>query len=235
MKATRWAAALTAALLASALVFPPAGAFTTAYGEDDGSQAAAVYARAAVREAYFCTSAEPSSAIFAVPYTYCVEIIYEEGEWYRARYAEDAGIYRAVYGYVRKEDFTLLNEAPDTVYLYKSVSVTFSQSSPGGLPAVDDITVTAAFYGSYYSGATGYSYVLCNGSFGYIAGANEDYPVIEPEEPEPPEREEPQKQSGANGIVAAVVIAAVAATAVALVALSAKKPKPRGRDDGAER
>lgn len=226
MKVLKPAAALFAAVMLAFAQFAAEDAKDiSASAAETG---ATTYARASSREAYFCTAADLSTAIFAVPYTYCVEVIYEEGEWYRAKYAEDSGIYRAVYGYVQKSGFELLSESPQVTYLYKSVSVTFSQDSAGNLPAIDDITVTAAFYGSYYSGASGYSYVLCNGSFGYIAGANEDYPLIatDEEEPPPPGQDVEEEQTGSGGtIVAVVVIAIIAVLAVGLVIASSRKPK----------
>lgn len=231
MKVLKWAAALIAAvMLAFTQIYAPLSAYAAQSGSD--AESGVLYARASSREAYFCTSADLSAAIFAVPYTYCVEIIYEEGEWYRAKYAEDSGIYRAVYGYVLKSDFEVLDETPPALYLYKSVSVTFSQDSGGNLPAIDDITVTAAFYGPYYSGATGYSYVLCNGSFGYIMGANEDYPLIVTDDDDPPpEEQEEDEPSGSGAIVAAVVIGVIAVLAVGLVAASSRKPHRKRPED----
>lgn len=193
--------------------------------EDSDASEGTLYARAGSREAYFCTSDDLSTSIFAVPYTYCVEVLSEEGEWYRAKYAEDYGIYRAVYGYVLKSDFELLTEAPQTVYLYESVTVTFSQPPAGGLPAIDDITVQAAFYGSYYSGAAGYSYVLCQGSFGYISGANDDYPLIETTPL--PDEEVPDTSGGSGTIIAAVVIGLLVVAALALALLSGRKTRKR--------
>ena len=163
------AAFIAAAVIALAPVTIAAGAETTEYDGTDGgeTQTLSSYARATSREAYFCTSADLATGIFAVPYTYCVEILSEEGDWYRVKYAEDYGIYRAVYGYVQKSDFEVLSEAPQTVYLYKSVSVTFSQDAPAGnLPVIDAITVTAAFYASFYSGAAGNLDVPCAGCVG---------------------------------------------------------------------
>ena len=142
-------AAVAALLCAAAILFAPFAARTTEYAAAQQGNAVqdvmnAAYARANSRTAYFCTDADLSTGIFAVPYTYCVEILGEEGEWYRVKYAEDYGIYRALYGYVLKSDFTPLEQAPQTVYLYKSVSVTFSQDQPSGnLPVIDDITVIA--------------------------------------------------------------------------------------------
>ena len=230
------AAFIAAAVIALAPVTIAAGAETTEYDGTDGgeTQTLSSYARATSREAYFCTSADVATGIFAVPYTYCVEVLYEEGDWYRVKYAEDYGIYRAVYGYVLKSQFELLSERPSTVYLYRSVSVNFSQDDPtGGLPEIDDITVTAAFYGSYYSGAAGYSYVLCNGSFGYISGANEDYPLIVPEGGDTPAADEhpADENSGDGTIVAVVIISVVIALAVGLVILSGRKSKRRKPED----
>lgn len=225
-------AAVAAAIAALTLFCAPYAARTTEYAAAEStisppqSSVNATYARSDSRTAYFCTSADAATGIFAVPYTYCVEVLGEEGDWYRVKYADDFGIYRALYGYVRKSEFTLLTEPPETVFLYKSVSVTFSQDSPSGnLPVIEDITVTAAFYGSYYSGAAGYSYVLYNDSFGYIAGANEDYPLILPEKNE--EEETPGKSPAAGTVVAFCAIGALAVLAAALVLLSGKKSKNR--------
>lgn len=227
------AAFIAAAVIALAPVTIAAGAETTEYDGTDGgeTQTLSSYARATSREAYFCTSADLATGIFAVPYTYCVEILSEEGDWYRVKYAEDYGIYRAVYGYVQKSDFEVLSEAPKTVYLYKSVSVTFSQDAPAGnLPVIDDITVNAAFYGSYYSGAAGYSYVLCDDSFGYIVGANEDYPLILPED-DAADTEDDAQPNNSVTVVAAVVIGALALLALALLVLSGKKRPKHTHED----
>ena len=83
----------------------------------------------------------------------------------------------------------------------------------------------AAFYGSYYSGAAGYSYVLCQGSFGYIAGANDDYPLIETTPL--PDEEIPDTSGGSGTIIAAVVIGILVAAALALALLSGRKTRKR--------
>lgn len=189
---------------------------TTEY--DEGQT---VYARAANYEAYLCSEKNEESGLFAVPYTYCVQILASEGEWYRVQYAEDAGIYRAVYGYVRAEDFELLEEPPETAYLYMPVNVTYSQPPAGGLPAIDDITVTAAFYGNFYSGGAGYSYVLYGDSFGYIGGSTENYPLLEI--PHANIQEQPPASNTAVAIF--VVLGVLAAVAIGLFALFGRKKK----------
>ena len=47
------------------------------------------------------------------------------------------------------------------------VTVTFKTDAPtGSLPVLNELNVTAAFYGTYYSGAAAYSYVLYDRKFG---------------------------------------------------------------------
>jgi hypothetical protein len=134
------------------------------------------YAMANSRASYFFTGRDLSSSLFCVPYTYCVQLLRDDGEWYYVKYAEDNGVYRALYGYCRSSDFTLLNTKPETTFLNKTIVVTYKADDTSlNLPVLNELSVEAAFYGTYYSGATAYSYVLCEGSFGYITGANDDY------------------------------------------------------------
>lgn len=185
------------------------------------------YARANSRTAYFFTERDISTSLFAVPYTYCIEIIRDEGEWYYAKYAEDSGAYRAIYGYCRKSDFDVVEGTPQVTYLYKTVTVTYSTNVGGGsLPVLDEINVEAAFYGTYYSGATAYSYVWCQGSFGYIEGANDDYPLNEPPEEQPEQPPEEGEKMGA-GTVSAIVICALAAAALIMLYFTTRK-HPQG-------
>ncbi len=223
MKRLKAAAAFAAAFIAFAAAVAPIAALA----EDS----AATYARANSREAYFYTDMDVSSAIFAVPYTYCVEVLEEYGGWYYVKYAEDYGLYRALYGYVKADDFSALSQAPETAYLYQTISVTFSQEAPAnGLPALGDITVTAAFYGNYYSGAAGYSYVLYQSSFGYITGATEDYPLIESASSQG-EEQPAATSAGAGSVTAWVILGVLAALALAIAALTGRMRGRKRRAD----
>jgi hypothetical protein len=134
------------------------------------------YAMANSRASYFFSGRDLSSSLFCVPYTYCVQLLRDDGEWYYVKYAEDNGVYRSLYGYCRAADFTLLDAKPETTFLSKIIVVTYKADDTSlNLPVLNELSVEAAFYGTYYSGATAYSYVLCQGSFGYITGANDDY------------------------------------------------------------
>lgn len=182
------------------------------------------YAQAVNAAAYFFSQKDLSSSLFAVPYTYCVKILRDDGQWYYVQYAEDEGIYRALYGYVLKSDFAVLDEPPAATYLFKSITITYTAGDDSSLPALGEIEMEAAFYGTYYSGATAYSYVLCGDSFGYITGANDDYPL----NPLPGDGgdDTPGSDDGGGGsIVTAVIIVALAAGAVVVLYLSSKKRK----------
>lgn len=192
------------------------------------------YARAANRTSYFFAEKNTATSLFAVPYTYCVEVIRDDGDWYYARYATDTGIYKALYGYCRKEDFTPESGTPQVTYLYKTITVNYSVNTNNStLPVLGQIAVEAAYYGTYYSGATVYSYVYCQGSFGYIEGANDDYPLNLPEtDPAGGDGKTDggeEKTGGLNaGAIAAIVILAVLVAVVLIIYFVTRKPKIEG-------
>lgn len=183
-----------------------------------------VYAKAEVRDAYVCSEPSSEFAMFAIPYTYCAQVLSESGDWYRVKYAEDNGIYRAVYGYCLKSSLTLLSEIPQTTYLHKTVTVKYTADTPStSLPVLGEITVTAAYYGTYYQGPAAYSYVLCDGSFGYISGANDDYPLNTSTD-KPPSTETPKADANVQLIVA--VCLGVLASAALLLLFFGNRKKP---------
>ena len=88
----------------------------------------------------------------------------------------------------------------------------------------ENVTVTDS-YRYTVCGAAGYSYVLCLGACGYIAGPNDDYPLIETT---PLPDEEVTDTSGGSGtIIAAVVIGILVVAALALALLSGRKTRKR--------
>ena len=178
--------------------------------------ATARYARADARDIYFCERRDLNYALFTIPYTYCVEILSTEGEWYYVKYAEDGSLYKALYGYCLSKNLTPVDTPPENIYLNMPVTVTYRTDTPqGSLPVLSEMNVTAAFYGTYYSGATAYSYVLYDGQFGYIYGANDDYPLNEI--PAPDIVEEPKSESKSNKKLITVLILAGLASATLIV------------------
>ena len=184
----------------------------------------ATYARASAATAYFFLEKDLSSSVFIVPYTYCVRILRDEGDWYYASYASNTGIYRELNGYCRKQDFTPLDERPNVVFLYKTVTVTYrTDDGTSSLPVLGEISVEAAFYGNFYSGATAYSYVYAQGSFGYIKGAVDDFPLIEPDQKPDETPSEKEGQTVNIGLATALAICGLAAVALIMLYFTSKK------------
>lgn len=181
--------------------------------------ATARYARADARDVYFCTDKDLKYRLFTIPYTYCVEILSTDGEWYFVKYAEDAAPYQARYGYCRSENLTPVDTPPENIYLNMPVTVTYRADTPASsLPVLNELNVTAAFYGTYYLDAAAYSYVLYEGTFGYVYGANDNYPLNEIPSEEPPV-EEPTPTDGKSHAKLITVIALTGIAAAVLIGL----------------
>lgn len=190
------------------------------------ARAATSYARADTRDVYFCKD-KNSTALFAIPYTYCVEIISTDGDWYYVKYGESNNVYEPLYGYCKSENLTLLDEPPQNKFLFYTVPLTFRTDSFGSsLPASNELTVNAAFYGTYYSGGYAYSYVRYNGSYYYTAGANDDYPLNEIPSvgvSGPPPDDSDTANAPSEKIVIAVVIAVIAGAVLVVIYYTSRR------------
>lgn len=174
------------------------------------------FAQASTKEVYFCEKKDLNFVLFTVPYTYCVEILARDGDWYRVKYADDNPPYRAVYGYCKTDNLLPLTLPPENVYLNMPVTVTFKPDTPStSLPVLDELNVTAAFYGNRRLGEENYSYVSYDGSFGYIYGANDDYPLNELTEPA--DEKSPEKGEVNTTLAVALVLAGLAAAALLIL------------------
>ena len=215
--------ALSAPVRASAVYAAPTYAAQTEY-------ARASYARSQNKSAYFFTEKDSKTALFAVPYTYCVEVLRDDGDWYYVRYGADSGIYKALYGFCKKTDFKLEDTTPQVTFLYKTVTVKYSaENKVPSLPVLSEIALEAAYYGTYDAGATVYSYVYCQGSFGYIEGANDDYPLNTPDtDPSDDKKDDgggEKKQGLSFATIAFIVIAVLFAVVVLVIYFVTRKPK----------
>ena len=195
------------------------------------AEARTLYGRADVEDAYFCEKPDRETALFAIPETYCARIISEEDGWYHVQYAETDGLYIALYGYVRAEKLTVLDERPQTPYLIYPVDVKYSAGdTPDGFPPLADITVTAAFYGSCKVVDMQYSYLLCGDGFGYVARAYDDYPRIIPAQPTVGTPSSSPATVNVKLIVA-VALTAIAAGVLLFLYFSGKRGYPRRSDN----
>lgn len=176
------------------------------------------------KEVYFFAQKNEDSALFIIPQTYCVEILGREGVWYRVKYAEDNGIYRALYGYCLASDVTATDKPLENLYLHTTVTVVYKPDGAAGtLPAPGNIEIQAAYYGAYTIGKTDCSYVLCGENFGYIAGSVENYPlntlpVVDTVAPA-------EQNSSDVTLITAIVISVVAVGAIAVLYFSGKRAK----------
>ena len=59
----------------------------------------ATYAMALTDDVYIYDEMERNTELFALPATYCVEILREYDDWYRVAYGEDDGFYEEIIGY----------------------------------------------------------------------------------------------------------------------------------------
>lgn len=218
MKAAKFLICIISALL---ILFAPP---TVPAAGNVAAAAANRYARADARDIYFCGKKDLNSALFTIPYTYCVEILSTDGEWYYVKYAEDNSLYRALYGYCLKDNLTPVETPPENIYLNMPVTVTFKTDSPAGsLPVLNELNVTAAFYGTYYAGASAYSYVMYDGTFGYIQGANDNYPLNELPSPPPDTEAPPEGEKTNTALIAALAVVALATAALLLVYITGRK------------
>ncbi|MGN1373317.1 MAG: hypothetical protein ACI4VK_04645 [Candidatus Coproplasma sp.] len=183
-------------------------------------------ARPVGRECYFFSEKDLSTALFAVPYTYTVQIIRSDGDWLYVSYAADEGNYKKLYGYCKSDEFETVPSPPKYLYLNKTVTVTYTAGvGQGSLKPPSDLQIDAAYYGGYRQGANFYSYVLCQGSFCYIEGDN-DYPLNEYEEQTTQTENEQAKGNGGSettGLIIFIVILAVALVAVGGLAFTSKR------------
>lgn len=175
-------------------------------------------------EAYLCAEKDIKSALFAIPETYCVELLHEDGEWYYCRYARDEGDYREKRGYCLKKDLTPIAEPLENEYLNYTFPVKFSAEQGSSQIPPFSIELTAAFYGNCRIIASPLSYVYCNGEFGYVAQTVTEYPRNEV--PQPVISTDVEQEPSSNGaLIAAVVITVVAVLAVAILYFLGKRPK----------
>lgn len=201
-----------------------AGVIAVAAGEGENApQAAKSYAYVDLgKEVYFFSEKKTDSALFIIPQTYCVEILGKDNGWYYVKYAEDNGVYRALYGYCKSDEVVPIDEPLENLYLHTTVTVVYhTDGAVGLLPALGDLEFTAAYYGAYSVGKTSCSYVLCGEYFGYIAGSIEDYPLNEL----PSKSTDGPVSTGGKGatLITAIVITVVAAAAILILYFTGKK------------
>lgn len=175
---------------------------------------------------FFCRSKNLGDALFEIPNTYCLEILGQEDGWLKVKYAEDDGVFQALYGYCVQDGLIFSNEEPTRKYLRQTVTVTYNTGDIGNmLEGLPPIEFEAAYYGALTAGSKRCSYVYCNGYFGYITGAIENYPLNPlPSTTTFSPSENKSQDASASTLITAVAITAVAVVAISVLYFSSKKP-----------
>lgn len=221
IKAATLFAVLLLNLIVTIFIFPTATASADDYA---GKYGYADYGA----EVAFCSDKSLSSMQFLVPETYCVKVLYQDGDWLRVTYAADVDPYRELEGYVLPDGLIFSDEAPERPYLNLTFKVVYTAATDSGyLPGLDEIELDAAYYGAYPVGTQTYSYVRCNGKFGYVSKAIGSVPKNPlpslPTSAEPTDGE--PASSTPTVIVTAVLIGVAAITVVILYLTSRQKGK----------
>ncbi len=192
--------------------------------------ASPTYARAIDKVAYLYEE-KNENPLFAVPYTYYVQILRDEGEWYFVRYADDAGVYRAVDGYCEKKHFELEYGTPENIYLNRPVTLSLpAGETPPFVPAATQLSLDAAYYGAVDWANTPYAYVLCHGSFFYVKDEFGEYAYNPPTHT--PDDNGGNTESGGTGLnfasIAFIVIASLSVVVILIIYFTTKKPRIDG-------
>lgn len=196
-------------------------------------EAAFRYAYAKERDkVYFYGDKKASSALFAIPETYCVEILKDEGEWCYCRYAKDEGAYKAQFGYCLKSDLTFIEEPLENEYLNYTLEVEFCAEQGNSQIDPFKVRLTVAFYGNGTMNSAGMSCVGYGGGLGYVPDTVNDYPLNDVPQPTvSTDVTEPENSVNVTLIVAAV-ITVIAVVAVAVLYFAGKRPKLPPKTDG---
>ncbi|MBD5583859.1 MAG: hypothetical protein HDQ88_02145 [Clostridia bacterium] len=182
-------------------------------------------------KAYLYKDKNLTKALFAIPETYCVEILGQEGDCYKCRYAKDEGLYRPIEGYCEKSALTLIDEPLENEYLNYTLTVTlYAKPDDSQFPLLE-LEIDSAYYGEGEVIGTPHSYVYCYGTFGYVTERVTSYPKNDiPQTTSAPAGE---AQNSANAtLITAIVITVVAGGAVTVLYFMGKRPKIPPKPEG---
>ena len=192
--------------------FPPT-AFRAAA---EATLAADSYACVLTDEAFFYSAKDEKRGVFLLPKTYYVKIIEAETEFCKIEYLYDDTHVQKLVGYAKTSDLTPVPYVPKRPYLYHLIDVhyTIGGGNAPGSGFLDQITITCAYYGDYRIGSETYSYILRDGSFGYIPKPddftyeiNTEYAEWQAANAEQEKEEEKPKEEGASPAQIAILIA----------------------------
>ena len=200
------------------------------------------YACILTDEAFFYASREEKRGVFLLPKTYYVKILEADPEFCKVEYLYDDAHVQKLVGYAKTEDLTPVPYVPKRPYLYKLVDVSYTIGGGGFTSSgfLDQITVTCAYYGDYRIGSETYSYILRDGSFGYIPKPSDlayepnteyaEWQAANAEQKVPDEKTETSSQASPAQIAILIALCLLVPVLAALI-LRPAKPSPYDQDE----
>lgn len=193
-------------------------------------------------EAFFYSAKDEKRGVFLLPKTYYVKILEADEEFCRIEYLYDDAYVQKLVGYAKTSDLTPVPYVPKRPYLYRLVEVSYTIDGGNAQNSgfLDRITVTCAYYGDYRIGSETYSYILRDGSFGYIPKPadlsfeiNTEYAEWEAAnaEQEKNEEEEQPKEQASPAQIAILIALCLLVPVLAALILRPSKRSPYDQDE----
>lgn len=198
------------------------------------------YACVLTDEAFFYSAKDEKRGVFLLPKTYYVKILEVDEEFCKIEYLYDDTYVQKLVGYAKTSDLTPVPYVPKRPYLYRLIDVhyTIGDGSAPGSGFLDQITITCAYYGDYRIGSETYSYILRDGSFGYIPkpddltyDTNTEYAEWEAANAEQEQEEEKPKEEASPAQIAILIALCLLVPVLAALILRPSKRSPYDQDE----
>ena len=203
--------------------------------------AANSYACVLSDDVFFYSARDEKRGVFLLPKTYYVKILEADPEFCKIEYLYDDTYVQKLVGYAKTSKLTPVPYVPKRPYLYHLVEVHYTIDGGNAQSSgfLDQITITCAYYGDYRIGSETYSYILRDGSFGYIPkptdltyDINTEYAEWEAAntEQEKSEEEKPKEQASPAQIAILIALCLLVPVLAALI-LRPGKRSPYDQDE----
>lgn len=193
------------------------------------------YACILSEEAFFYSAKDEKRGVFLLPKTYYVKILEAGEEFCRIEYLYDDAYVQKLVGYAKTSDLTPVPYVPKRPYLYRLIEVSYTIDGGNAQNSgfLDRITVTCAYYGDYHIGSETYSYILRDGSFGYIPKPTDlsfeinteyaEWEAANAEQEKKEEEEQPKEQASPAQIAILIALCLLVPVLAALILRPSKR------------
>ena len=191
-------------------------------------------------EAFFYSAKDEKQGVFLLPKTYYVKILEVDEAFCKIEYLYDDTYVQKLIGYAKTSELTPVPYVPKHPYLYRLMEVCYTiDGSNGQSPGfLDQIKVTCAYYGDYRIGSETYSYILRDGSFGYIPkpadftyDTNTEYAEWLQSNTEQEKEEESDEEQASPAQIAILIALCLLVPVLAALILRPNKRSPYDQDE----